>query len=229
MIVFVKKPKNESDIYLDALDICYCKFPRVQPQEIRIGAPGQQNWEKRFDGWYVPLCYICRRAYTTDPDSSLERCQEICDDLNGIEINNKNITSNIFLSWDSKDMMQAIDLANELNELAINVNLIQAEKELGEYLPQLIDDKLKESEIAIILCSREYLENEQWAEMEKNAIVALKVLRKITILVILYEMTIEELASESPLLAPLTHIKCPTKSFDAKFVAKEVKKHLQKS
>lgn len=202
------------------------EFPHVRTQKIRLDAPKQQNLEEYFNGCHVPICHICRRAHKADSKPSREKCQKHFDSIKNLSIIAETIAPNVFLSWDSKDKSKASDLKRELNDIGINVNFVSAERELGQNLPDLIDKNLKESQIAIIFCSREYLENDSWAKMERCAIMNLKSKGKIEVIPILYEMTAEELTSESPLLAPIIFIECPTGTFDAKFTAEKIKEYL---
>lgn len=223
-----QKPRNTSSIHLDALDICDCEFPRVQPQEIRMDAPGQQNWEERFQGWYVPLCYSCRRARTANPMQNLERCQELCDDLNDLRIATETNTSSsvAFLSWDSNDESKAMDLEGKLYELGVKVETVIPDRELGKPISRLIEEKLKVSQIAVIICSKDYLENETWARKERETIENLETHDEIKPIIILYGMTSEELRQKAPLLARLAYIECPHGNFDAKFAAEKITKDL---
>lgn len=112
----------------------------------------------------------------------------------------------IFISHASEDSDFGSELALSLKNMGISVWYDQFEIKLGDDVAETISAALAESDIGVIIISKKFFEK-QWTKMELYPLLSASLDSSKRILPIWHNISFEEVAKNSPLLASIVPIK----------------------
>jgi hypothetical protein len=112
----------------------------------------------------------------------------------------------VFISHASEDKVFARPLAQKLQSLGLRVWFDESAMKPGDSLREKIDNGLAGSEFGVAILSKSYF-NKQWTLAELNGLFTLKLDGKNRIIPVWHEITKQEVASHSPMVAELLAVR----------------------